>query len=456
MVIPIAIREGWDIRCELPITEMFLHNIEEFLIPAITKGDARAKEFKIHAKTLKEPLQSAGAVATAVTCGVDSTYTIKRYTQDKYEKMKLTHLVVGSLSLDLWDIKDTKDLYEWEEKYGSRFARYKVAAEYTELPLIKIFTNFVDFITKRNENNPTYAHIRTHVYITMGAILCLEKLISIYLFAGSYPLNDFSLKDNLMTDAAHYDLLTTSVLNHPGFMCFSGGGSITRIEKLLELTTYPLAKKILHPCFKNTKRNCSQPGCSKCMRDLFTLDCYDKLDELSEVYDIQHYKDNLSEYLYAAMKFKENPFFVENLEMLARKYPKQLEEAQKKYEKDKAPVAKETFNELTKAYDTMILMVSNKNPGATLCKWFEEKGIKKLYFTGESKFGNQIKGLIQDNIEIVTYKTGDVNDCHAVFIAPVSKSGINKSRKAILEKLNSEKDIYTIDNVVAVFKKENK
>lgn len=133
LVIPIAIRGEWDIRCELPVTEMFLHNIEEFLIPSIIKGDEKAKEFKIYAKTLKEPLQSARAVATAVTCEVDSTYTIKQYTQDKYEKMKLTHLVVGSLSLDLWDIEDTKNLYEWEEKFGTRFARYQVAAEYTKL-----------------------------------------------------------------------------------------------------------------------------------------------------------------------------------------------------------------------------------------------------------------------------------------------------------------------------------
>lgn len=90
-----------------------------------------------------------------------------------------------------------------------------------------------------------------------------------------------------------------------------------------------------------------------------------------------------------------------------------------------------------------------------LCKWFEEKGIKKLYFTGESKFGNQIKNLSKDKIEIVTYKTGDVNDCDAVFIAPVGRNSINKGKKAILEKLNSKKDIYTIDDVIALFKKEN-
>ena len=47
LALPIAIREGYNIRSEAPVTEMFLHNLSTILLPALIKGDSRVKNIEI-------------------------------------------------------------------------------------------------------------------------------------------------------------------------------------------------------------------------------------------------------------------------------------------------------------------------------------------------------------------------------------------------------------------------
>ena len=144
-------REGYDIRCEAPVTEMILHNISEILLPTYFKNDERVQHFEIIATPDNTMLENMGGVGTSVTCGVDSTYSIMKYTRDNYTGMKLSHLLVGSISLDLWNVTEDDDLYSWEAKYPFAFERYNMVSEYTNLPIVKVFTNFIPFIIIKKE-----------------------------------------------------------------------------------------------------------------------------------------------------------------------------------------------------------------------------------------------------------------------------------------------------------------
>lgn len=451
LTVPIAVREGYDIRCEVPISEMLQHNIEEILVPAIVKGDTRAKKIKINVPIEKEAIETKGGVATAVSCGVDSTHTIMQYTQDKYNVLKLTHLFVASVSLDLWDFYSTDDLVSWERKNSLRFKRYYEVSRYTGLPIVKAFTNFVPFITDKATVNPTYKHIANHGYITMSTVLSLAKLFGVYIFSGAYDLSEFTMKDNLSNATGHYELLLTSVLNRPGFVCFTGGVSLSRAEKTLDLVEYPLARKTLHPCFRNTVMNCSEPGCSKCIRGLLTLDCYDKLDAMSEVFDIERYRKNHKEYLVELIKFKDEPHYDEIYDIMLKKYPNKMEEAQKAYNKSITPVERETYNTLNKAYNTALLMLSDAIPKKTVMEWVATNNIKKLYWVGESNLGGKIKEFICNDVEIVTYKNGNVNDCDAVFISDINNDKIAYKKKLVRKKLDKDMKMYTINDIIKIF-----
>lgn len=226
LTLPIAIREGYNIVCATPVTEMFLHNLNHILIPALAKGDNRVKAVQVIAPGASENIALSNGVCTAATCGVDSTYTIMKYTNrdTEYKNMQLTHLLIASVSSDLWDFCETDDLHSWEEKHKERFDRYHTISQYTGLPLVKIFTNFATYIIKRREQDESYRHVHVHTFITMSVILALKKLFSVYLFSSAYDLNEFSLENNLTGDTAHYELLLMHILSTPEFMCFSAGG----------------------------------------------------------------------------------------------------------------------------------------------------------------------------------------------------------------------------------------
>ncbi len=442
--LPIALREGFNIRCEVPVTEMFLHNINSILIPALVKGDARAKSIEVIAPLDDVKIESKCAVGASVTCGVDSTYTIMEYSQDKYVDMRLSHLVVGSVSMDLWDFEDNDNLTSWEEKHLLKFQRYYKVSEYTGLPLVKVFTNFVYFISNRRKTNPSYRHLYNHTFITLGTILTLRKLFGVYIYSSTYDYSHFNLKDNLSTDPSDYELLLMHVLSNPEFMCFSGGAPVDRVEKTLALAEYPLAQKILHPCFKNGKKNCSLPTCSKCMRGLFTLDYYDKLDNMASVFDIEKYRNNKQEYLEALTKLKDNTYFSRLYGMFMEKYPKEMKTAQDSLDMSNMSVSKEEFSTLLRAYNTVMLLLSENDPQNTIINYFRSKNIKKLYFVGHSRLGNKIVKLIEKDIEVITLKTGDVNSCDAIFIGSISDREITKIKRTLRVKVNKKMNIYTI------------
>lgn len=183
LAFPVAIRTGYDIVCEVPVTEMLLHNIVEILMPHFLIGDTNSKKFNIYADTSTDII-GGNAVGTGVSCGVDSSYTIMEYTSGKYPSMQLTYLFTASLNAELWDFDEKADtLYTWEEKHAEAFKRFETVSEATGLPLIKMFTNIVWYVCKRDW--AIYHHLWVHNQITMASVLSLRKLWKQYYFASA-------------------------------------------------------------------------------------------------------------------------------------------------------------------------------------------------------------------------------------------------------------------------------
>ena len=322
LVLPVALRKGYNIRTKVPVTEMMLNKINKILIPNLVKGDDRLSLIQIYAPSENE-LIGGTRCGTAVSLGVDSTYTIMKYNDGKNTPMSIDTLFITSNNAELWsEISSTDDLYSWKEKKLSMFARYEAFAKECNLPLVIAFSNYHKYVCVFNK----IKHVMTHNYTTMAHVLSLKKLWKSYFFAATDGgLFVFDLMNNSVKDTCHHELLSMFVLTTPDFSCFSGGDVESRIEKTLKLTEYPLARKFLHPCFKSMEKNCSRASCKKCNRALLTLDYYGKLDSMSDIYDIDYYKSHKVEFLEALVQNKDKKLYAELYTMYKKRFPDKIQ-----------------------------------------------------------------------------------------------------------------------------------
>lgn len=438
LVFPVAIREGYDVVCEAPVTEMLLHNIREILIPHFLIGDKNAKQFDIYTEVTSE-LIGGEAVGTGVSCGVDSTFNIMEYTDNRYPSMQLSHLFIASVNAELWDFDEQVDnLSTWEEKHKSAFDRYHKVSEMTGLPLVKVFTNIVWYVCKRDWGQ--YHHLWVHNYATMASVLSLRKLWKIYYFASTWDFISHFQKSNwLKTDPEDMALVQLHIFSLPDFKLFSGGVSTDRIEKTRRLADYDVARKTLHPCHKQGKINCSDPWCTKCARALFAFDYYDKLDEMTEVFDIKRYKDNKKTYFWYLAGMRHDEYMEPTYELIIKKYPEEMKIAVQNYDNWAKPIPRADFDILNNAYMFSLKLLTMEDPKGAINKFFKTKGVKRLYCSGTSNLGKVIVSLLDSDIDCITYQTGKCSECDAVYILTNKQSEINN----LIKRLHTDRPVYT-------------
>lgn len=448
LTLPIAIRLGYNIISETPVTDIFLHNLNTMLIPPLVKGDPNAKPIQIIAPNVAGNIGLFRGIGTAPSGGVDSTYTIMKYTSNdlEYKNMKLTHLIIASVSYDLWDFSESDDLYSWEKKHKEKFDRYYKVSQYTGLPLVKVFTNFVRYVSNIiSPIDESYRHSCAHISITMSVILALKKLFSIYYFSSTFEISEFSVENHLSKYQSHYELLLMNVLNTSEFMCIAGGGTVDRIDKTYELSSYPLAQKMLHPCFKDGKMNCSEPTCSKCLRALLTLDHFNKLDNMSEMFDVERYRKNRREYLKSLAKRKDKSLFQTLYNLFMEKHPEDMKIANMELE----PVSRNAYNNLLSAYNSTLTFLNESMSKEKIVDFFETRKVKKLFFIGHSKFGKIILQALRGKI-LIEHSADEIQECDAIFISAVNDMTIKKIRNNLSAAgmIKEEKMIFTINDIM--------
>lgn len=277
-----------------------------------------------------------GGVGTGISCGVDSLYTVKEYSGDAYPHMKLTHLFIAPANKELWDNlgKDTT-LQEWEQAHELQFDRLKIVCEDLNLPLVKVYSNYVNFICRNGRGQEMYKHVYLHTFLTISMVLTLKKLWGTYYFSSASPFTTFTLENNATLQTGRYDLLTMHALTTPDFFIYSGGVKSNRIKKTIELLDFDLAKKVLHPCDTRDSQNCSEPTCAKCLRALLTYDAYDRLDEVSGLFDVERYRREREKYLTRLVVRKKNAYMKDLYAMLSEKYPDQMAKIEAEVEREK-------------------------------------------------------------------------------------------------------------------------
>lgn len=284
-----AIKHGYDFKSNLPISEGLYYNLRYYFIGAIASPH-KMYHPQINAPLIADINDEGNIVATGISCGVDSLYTVYLHTQFVPAQYKLNHLVflnVGSHNTAKGK-QDSQRLFDGRKKLCQEFAKN------AKLPLIESESNLPEIFDRYDDSG--YSHVEEHTYMALFCMLWLQHGLKLYYYSSGIPYYDFDCKFSINSqfDAAQYDLLTLQCASFGKTKFLSSGGNIGRLEKLKTICDYKLAYKYLNVCVKDV---CNCGKCFKCVRTLLELDAIGKIDLFKEVFNIEEYYRNRQNYL---------------------------------------------------------------------------------------------------------------------------------------------------------------
>lgn len=266
----LAMREGRDIICDVPVTEELLYQLNTYLIPSLARHGRAMYATKIVAKTDSSVLPNHGAVGTGLSCGVDSLHAIASHWKSEYPEKEITHLAIYNVGA----FEDHEDQYQYQLEHAKSFC-----LEYG----FNVITTNSNFHLMFDQ-----CHLFAHTYRNCFCALLLQKFWKTYYVGSSgKDFSSFSLADNDTHDCAYYELLSLQCFSTRQLKFYSDGGAVTRFDKTRMLVDFEAAQKYLHVCVRNSGPNCNR--CLKCCRTLIALDALGALEKFRAVFDIDYY-----------------------------------------------------------------------------------------------------------------------------------------------------------------------
>ena len=280
-LLPFAMLENFNIHSEGYASERLLYNLETILLPSLSANINEFHSIYIDAKSDGKILESKNAVATALSCGVDSFYTVLKHMNTDLEGFRLTHLTY----FNIMNSSSWKSLEDSSRDFSNARINYvKPAAEELGLKLVTVDSNFDRFYIN-------FALLATFPFRYFGTVLALQKLFGKYYWSSGHPFSQFNLT---IDDIAYFDLLSVQCVSNENTTFYSTGSEVTRLEKTAYITDFAVTHKYLNVCWYYLY-NCSK--CDKCRRTMLGLYSLGKLDLYGEVFDVNYFHQNIDEYL---------------------------------------------------------------------------------------------------------------------------------------------------------------
>ena len=279
------------VGCGTPMSRRLHYQLEQYLIPALcSKGDLY-HPLKLRIPVTAERLENRGGVATGFSGGVDSMYTLMTHIGQDMPGIRLTHLLianVGTLESD----HNTQLL-----RVMAQNARMGIAGE-LGLRVITVDSN-LQILQEQH-------YLSVAVYRIPAAVLALQNLFRVFLHSGAYEFSHFSF---VAENTAYYEILPLSCFETDTTVFYSTESHISRIQKLKELSDFPLAWKYLHPCIYAEGLNCGR--CGKCVRTQGALYALGQLDKFDKVFILDDFYKNKENFLAQILARKESQHYGE-------------------------------------------------------------------------------------------------------------------------------------------------
>jgi len=288
-----AMRRGYDIVCEAPVSERLLFNLHEMAKVAY-KYTKDLHLPKIQAKVCQN-LKNEGAVVTSGSLGVNSFYAIDKFIDTPYSSLKLTHLWHN----DVLEFSELKNHHINQGKRAEQAQQFSDVAKAVQRENLKkvakelgVIPCFFDTnIATISSNTIQYNFFANNCFVGYS----FAKLFGTIIVPSKFSIASFGIKHIFRWDNGYHELLNLSMLSSVdsnGGIRFIGDTFVyDRLDKIKVLADNHLVRQYLNVCLA-TKDGTACNLCSKCKRTLIMLDYLDKLDNFAAVFDIEYYKNN--------------------------------------------------------------------------------------------------------------------------------------------------------------------
>ncbi|RIU94898.1 hypothetical protein [Oceanobacillus picturae] len=280
-LLPLAMERGEDICLKAPVSEKLYYTITTYLMGALCVALPHLNRISIRAETLMpNPVETANAVGTGFSGGVDSFHTIYEHLHRACPpSFRLTHFTFHNVgSHGDFGGQEARDLFQ------KRIQLIRPFAEEQHIDIIEIDSNLSE-VLKMN-------YVQTHTLRNVAAVLTMQKLFRYYYYSSGRQFKDFELKTKV---AGSYDLLSLTMLSTESLSFFSSGANYSRVEKTRHITEYEPTHRYLNVCAGGSSANCSR--CEKCLRSMLTLEVQGKLDLYHHVFDLHVYRQEKTKYI---------------------------------------------------------------------------------------------------------------------------------------------------------------
>ncbi|MCL1986384.1 MAG: hypothetical protein FWG64_00205 [Firmicutes bacterium] len=381
-ILHIAMRQNLgDIYSELPITSELLYNLNNILIPQLTKYDSNLTPLKIHAPTINEPVKNIGSVGTGLSVGVDGLTTIELSSKHPVENMRLTHFICFDKGLYGGFFHESG----WDLQANLIHQNQLAIANELGLSVINLTGNIYKLANVRSD--------LWHHYRLAHNVLALGKLFCKYLYSSAgWDYSQYSIiptSDYFST--ANYALFFYMVINSglaTGTELLNFGGELSKMDKIAMLAKNELAKKYLNSCLKQAF-NCGY--CNKCRKSLLIFDALGVLNSFSQTYDITTYLANREQHIAWLIAMKKDKGSIDKILqeaflILQTREPKLFEKIESQFTATSVLNLQKSNNYLKTCANSMLTLLKKPLFVEHIKDYFVKNNYKSVILYGNSEF----------------------------------------------------------------------
>lgn len=297
-----AVKTGEDIKSEIPVSALLLHQLNAFLFPTLAKVFGKRRIY-VHAAPEAAVLKGKKAVGVGYSGGVDCFYTIMKHSPAQIKRDKASYRqAIDYLCVFNVGVFEGNDI---QGTFARAVAKTEDLAQEIGLKVFSVDSNLPLVLPEQ--------YLESYIYRLEATVLAVQKLFGTYLISAGVAPDQFRIE----YDNGDADLLSTEIFSTETTKFYSAGGGVLRVQKIKALTEYPPCYSRLHPCFVKADHNCGH--CKKCRRDTVTLWAYGKLELFRDCYDVDFALKNLDINIAFLMANSSAPLYGEVLELLQKK-----------------------------------------------------------------------------------------------------------------------------------------
>jgi hypothetical protein len=286
-----AMLASMDLVLEATVSRRLLHAMQGDMQALLSLYDSRLKRIQVRA----EPRQSdeaaaSGRIATGFSAGIDSFATLRLYSGNE-NPLHVTDLTVHDVGA-FGHLRDSRQGFDFTRRRAAAFADSKGYGFYS------VESNLAPFF--RAGDLPSSVFENSHTLRNASAAHALQSVLGVFLYSSTYPYQEIGLYHATQTrplSTAYLDPILLPLLSSERLTLLSAGAGLSRAEKTALIADDPDAQAMLDVCVapEQKRQEAERPNCSacfKCVRTMFTLEAFGKLDLFHTRFNIDAFRRN--------------------------------------------------------------------------------------------------------------------------------------------------------------------